>query len=90
MKKIRLQLCSYIYRNTIVDPYFYVNMEDHIIRMLQVAGGPRSTAEISKSIKMPKEGTTETCKKLANCGQIVQITDSMWCFNPKFRKSPGN
>ena len=64
-------------------------MDDHIVRILRSAGGPRSSAEISKSTKLSREETDVACGKLASTGQIIKITEGMWCFNPKFGKSSG-
>ena len=60
-----------------------------MIRLLRSAGGPRSTAEIAKSTRVSKEETNALCGKLASAGQIIKITDGMWCFNPKFGNSHG-
>ena len=59
------------------------------MRLLRSAGGPRSTAEISKSTRVSKDETNALCSKLASAGQIIKITDEMWCFNPKFGNRHG-
>ena len=64
-------------------------MEGTIIRTLQNAGGPRSTAELAKGCRTTKEEIAQVCNGLSETGQVIKVTDSMWCFNPKFGSSSG-
>ena len=73
----------------LIHVLFLVTMEGSVVRTLRNAGGPRSTTELAKGCKATTEEMAQICNHLSKSGQLIKITDSMWCFNPKCRPCTG-